>query len=449
MPIMLCAIEHLFNGGFGLLGIVCLVAGFLRNKIALIVFRAFMGICASFTIPSALYIIVHMYPNPVHQGRAIAVFGGAIAFGIVCGLVIGALFTQLAEWVWVFYFNAIVCVPVAALCVFLIPSDAAGTKHHHPSHSHSHQEGHGHTLKDAEEKIKEETQKAKGLDLIGVSILTIALILFIYAVTTGSVSSWSSAGVLAPLIISLFVALAFFIYETRIPGHKAALPPRMWFYPNFSILFAVSLYPYLWWTTTFFLFSEYWQGVYGQSPLLCAAKSLPLGVAAGFTIFGLIPLLEKFFQLRTIILLGCFLLIPSNILMAFADRIERYWSYNFPAFILGTCGASILFVSANVAMLKYTPPSEAGVVGAIFNSALQIGAALGTSAITSIQNNTNKRVVERGGSASATTFEGTAAGFWFCLGAIGLIGVGVLVFFKADPEGSQSKEVEVEKKVEV
>lgn len=341
------------------------------------------------------------------------------------------MFTQLASWVWVFYFNSIVSIPIAILCFFLIPTAAAGTKdipagptHHHP-----------HTLKEAEAEVvaevKEEVEKAKGLDLIGVSILTAALILFIYAVTTGSVSSWGSGGVLAPLIISIALTVVFFLYETRIPGHKAALPPRMWFYPNFSVLFAVSLYPYLWWTTTFFLFSEYWQAVYHWSPLLSAAKSLPLGVAAGITIFVLIPILSKFFQLRTIILIGCILLIPSNILMAFAHTRDRYWSYNFPAFILGTSGSAILFVNANVAMLKYTPPSEAGVVGAIFNSALQIGAALGTSAITSIQNNTNKKERDPG-----TTFKGTAAGFWFCLAAIGLIIIGVVVFFKPDPDMS-------------
>jgi len=36
--------KHVFNLGFGSLGIFSLVAGFMRNKIALIVFRALMGI---------------------------------------------------------------------------------------------------------------------------------------------------------------------------------------------------------------------------------------------------------------------------------------------------------------------------------------------------------------------------------------------------------------------
>jgi hypothetical protein len=48
-------IEHVFNLGFGSLGIFSLVAGFMRNKIALIVFRALMGIGMSSTLVGRLW----------------------------------------------------------------------------------------------------------------------------------------------------------------------------------------------------------------------------------------------------------------------------------------------------------------------------------------------------------------------------------------------------------
>jgi MFS family permease len=68
--------------GFGGLGIASLIAGFLRNKIALIVFRALMGIGAALTIPSALHLIVHLYTEPKQQERAVAAFGGSLTLGI-------------------------------------------------------------------------------------------------------------------------------------------------------------------------------------------------------------------------------------------------------------------------------------------------------------------------------------------------------------------------------
>jgi hypothetical protein len=43
----------------------------------------------------------------------------------------------------------------------------------------------------------------------------------------------------------------------------------MWFYPNFRALFGISLLPYLWYTTTFFLVTTHWQEVFHWSALKC------------------------------------------------------------------------------------------------------------------------------------------------------------------------------------
>jgi hypothetical protein len=88
----------------------------------------------------------------------------------------------------------------------------------------------------------------KRLDLLGVFIITAALILFVYAVTSGSVTGWGSANVLAPLIISIAMVVAFFVYEALIDPELASLPPRMWHYTNVPILFAIGFMPFFWWS---------------------------------------------------------------------------------------------------------------------------------------------------------------------------------------------------------
>lgn len=347
-------------------------------------------------VPSlSVSVSLHLTPPPLLLTHSIII--------IVCGLVIGALFTQLASWIWIFYFNAIICIPIAIACYFLIPSHPAG------------------------KRTKSSSGKAKGLDVIGVSLLTIALILFIYAITTGGngADAWATAGVIAPLVISIIMVVVFFVYEAYIPEHQAAFPPRLWRYSNFAVLLGVSLYPYLWWTAAFYLFSTYWQTVFHWSPLLSAAHSLPLGFGAMLTIFVFIPILLAHFSLRTILFIGGFLTIPASILLAFADRRGiYYWEFEFPGFILGTMGCAILFVNSNIAILKSTPASEAGVVGAVFNSGLQLGAAIGTSAINTIRTNIANKQPD-----PATTYKGYAAGWWFCLAVIGAEMIMVLVFF--------------------
>ena len=52
---------------------------------------------------------------------------------------------------------------------------------------------------------------------------TVALILFIFAITSGSGSGWASAQVLAPLIISIVIIVAFFLWERWISPDIAAV----------------------------------------------------------------------------------------------------------------------------------------------------------------------------------------------------------------------------------
>ena len=97
-----------------------------------------------------------------------------------------------------------------------------------------------------------------------------ALILFIFAVTSGTTDGWGSAAVIAPLIIAVFMVAGFFYFETRIPAERAAIPPRTWFLPNFLVLFFTALMPFFWWTTVFTVYTTLWQDVWGWSAISMA-----------------------------------------------------------------------------------------------------------------------------------------------------------------------------------
>jgi MFS family permease len=62
--------------GVGVLGFISLGAGFLNAQIPLIILRALGGIAAAQTIPSALTLLVNVFPEPDEQALAIGVFGG-------------------------------------------------------------------------------------------------------------------------------------------------------------------------------------------------------------------------------------------------------------------------------------------------------------------------------------------------------------------------------------
>jgi predicted MFS family arabinose efflux permease len=384
------------------------------------------------TIPSALSLIVQLFPDPSHQARAISLFGSAGAIGNVLGILIGAVLVQYASWSWIFWFVAIVGMGVAIICFFLIPN------------------------------AKRDRSKQVAFDIPGVSMLTTAVILFIFAVTSGSTEGWATAYVLAPLIISLFVFAGFLYWESRIPADDAVLPPRMWKYRNFSILVALALLPYLWWVTSFVNLTSWWQQVYGWSAIDTAVHFLPMGIGA-WLISNFTGRFPNYFPHKYILLAGLVLSIIATVLLPFGDSPSRYWRLDFPAFTLGTIGMMILFANSSIAIFSYTPPAVAGTVGAVFNSALQLGSAVGLAAVSSITNSLDEKTAESltpplstwSADLSAVSqemwkraFEGRAASFWFLLAILGIETIAVIVFFKVDLPVHEEENKEVKRDLE-
>ncbi|RDX44326.1 MFS general substrate transporter [Lentinus brumalis] len=395
--------KHIFIGGVFALGFISLGAGFAASKIPLIVLRALSGVAASMTIPSALALLVNIFTEPLEQARAIGIFVGCGGVGSALGLIISAIFVQFASWSWIFWFGAIVCMPIAGLSVFLIPKQ--------------------------EPRVSDfgitGGAKWKSLDLLGVSILTAALVLFIFAVTSGTTSGWSSAGVLAPLIISVLMVVGFFYYETTLPSDRAAIPPRTWFLPNFFILFVTALLPYFWWTSMFTISSTVWQDVWHQSAISMAIHMIPNGALAFAVSFT--GSLSRVINPKWIILFGEGLCIISTTLFALADTPDKYWSYIFPALVLGSSGAMLTYTQTNIAMCRTSPPSMAGTVGAIFNGALQLGSAVGVSAVGSIEASVDA-------THGSQSYAGRAAAFWFLLAVVGVEFVCMLAFYRISKE---------------
>jgi MFS family permease len=73
--------ETTFLAGVTSLGLFCLGAGFTTSQIPLLLLRAFAGITAALTIPSALKLLVNVFPKRDEQALAIALFGGTGALG--------------------------------------------------------------------------------------------------------------------------------------------------------------------------------------------------------------------------------------------------------------------------------------------------------------------------------------------------------------------------------
>ncbi|KAG9052891.1 hypothetical protein FS842_009092 [Serendipita sp. 407] len=405
-----------FIAGCFILGLTQLIGGFTHQKIALLVLRALGGIGGALTFPAALSLIIQLFPTQPHRARAIALFHSACALGGISGLLVGAVLVQYAGWQWIFWLVAIIGIGVALICLVLIPNS------------------------------KRDKLNTVKFDILGVGMLTIAVILFIFAVTSVSTQGWATAYVLAPLIISFVLAALFFVWEARIPFEDAALPPRMWQYRNFGILVSLALIPYFWWVTVYVGLTPWWESVYGWTATNTAVHFLPLGIGA-WIVSILTGYLPAYFSHRLILIFGLLLSIVATILLPFADAPDTYWRFAFPAFVLGTSGMIIVTSNSSIALFAYTPPSVAGTVGAVFNCALQLGSAVGLAAVSSITTSIDERNAGRLDSPVTEwsqhldeitkpmwklAFKGHAASYWLLLAILVLALVAVFILFKAD-----------------
>ncbi|KAG2360967.1 major facilitator superfamily domain-containing protein [Suillus spraguei] len=338
--------KTVFIGGVSTLGILSLCAGFVYTTVPILVLRAITGIASAMTIPSSLKLLVKVFPDPLEQARAVGFFAGCGAVANMGGLVVGAMFVQRVSYHWVFWF-------VACAADFRKPKGA----------------------------------KWKSLDLVGVGVLTVSFILLIFAVTSGSTDGWKSPVVLILLIISIIMIAGFFYWETLLPADRAAIPPRKWFYNNFSVLLATALLP---------SFCIMWQTVFHWSVMSTAVHMLPLGIVAFAA--SCTGSLSRIYSPKWIILTGLSLCMVATLLLALA-------------FVLGSAGVMVAFSHTNIAIFQAAPSSMSSTVGAMFNGALQFGSAIGLAAITSIETSVE---ATHGGSHE---YAGRAASFWCHLGA--------------------------------
>ncbi|KAF7770757.1 hypothetical protein Agabi119p4_6731 [Agaricus bisporus var. burnettii] len=393
--------KYVFLSGAALLSVFSLGTGFAKDEVTLFILRAFMGVGAALTVPSALHLIIHLFPDPMQQTKALALFGSFGAIGNVIGLIIGALIIQWATWPWLFYVFTIVGAVVFVAVAILSPSPERVI-------------------------VLSNMQRFKRLDLGGIFLVTAGLVLFIFGVTAGSVNGWTSARCLAPLIISVFPIAAFFFWEAQLPEEQAAIPPSLWRVRNFTILVVGSATVHYWWFGVVqILFSWVWQNVYHWSPLITALHFLPLGTFAGLVTVT-ISAFRKHFPLKWILISAQVLALVATLLLTFGDSPQRYFPFVFPGFILGAFGVATAYLTVNIAVFASTPPEKAGVVGSIFNCFEQVGSAAGSAIITSIQTSVE---VNHGGPNS---FFGRRVGLWFLFGLVAISTLSLLIFMHND-----------------
>ncbi|WP_162958271.1 MFS transporter [Nocardia yunnanensis] len=104
---------------FGLASVACAAA---PGVGVLVAARVVQGIGAALLIPASLALIRHTYPDPADRARATGIWGAIGSTAASCGPVLGGVLSENFGWPAVFVINAPICAATAILLWRTVPS---------------------------------------------------------------------------------------------------------------------------------------------------------------------------------------------------------------------------------------------------------------------------------------------------------------------------------------
>jgi len=301
--------------------------------------------------------------------------------------------TKYLGWEWIFFVN----VPVGAIALALTPRFVRESR----------------------------AERESSPDVFGAVAVTSGLALLVYAVSTAPSHHWGSAKTLLLLVGAAALLGAFLVIEARtkdplMPFHIFRI--RTVAGANISaLLLGASLF------ANFFLLTLYVQEVLGWSAL---KTGLTFIATAGSAVLwaGVAQGLVTRFGAKPIMVIGFIGMLAGMLWYTTIPVDGSYWSDLLPGYLIIGFAIPFAFIPVSIAALAGIEHHEAGLASGIFNTAQQIGGAVGVAVVSSVQISRFDHLVTTDGFAKAFT-SGTRYGFWACVAVsvVGLLAVLALV----------------------
>jgi EmrB/QacA subfamily drug resistance transporter len=317
--------------GFGVTSALCAVASSITE---LCVFRSMQGACAALVTPTALAVIIHVFPED-ERARAIGTWTALSSIVGVVGPFIGGVLIAAGSWRLIFLLNA----PLVLVTVTLIARGMPAS-------------------------VRTSAGATGRLDFPGALLAALALSGSVFAVTEEPAHGWSTlvAGSLAAGILG---AMGFVVREAR--SRAPMLPLSLFRERNFTIGNVATSTAYLGLGGVIFLLPVFLQEVSGYSPVQAGLALLPV---TSLTIL----LSRRFGALadrigsRVLISLGALVAGCGLLLLARVDQRADYINEILPALLVFGLGLAMLVAPLTATVLGAVEEDHAGVAAAVNTS---------------------------------------------------------------------------------
>jgi EmrB/QacA subfamily drug resistance transporter len=338
--------------GLSLYAGASLAGGLASAPEALLASRAVQGLGGALVFPATLSLVNTTFAEGTERNRALAVWGGTGAAGLVIGVLLGGVLTQGLGWEAVFFVN----VPLAGLATLLafrlIPPDGA-------------------------------RRPERSFDAPGALSATLGVTLLVFALVQGPNLGWGSPGIVASIGAGLALLGVLVVVERRSPD--PLVPGRLLAGRNLSVAVAIAFLFAATFGSVLYFLSVYFQEVRGYDALQTGVSFLlPTAfVVAGSALAGR---LVTRWGVRATLVAALVAGALGALGLGLAMTPDGSYAALTPGLIALSVGDGIVFTAMFIAAGTGVPDHQQGVASALASTSTSFGAAIGLALLVLVAN---------------------------------------------------------------
>ncbi len=344
--------RRVFVSGLALYAGASLAGGLATAPEILLATRAVQGLGGALVFPATLSLVNTTFAEGRERNRAVAVWGGAGAAGLVVGVLLGGLLTEALGWEAVFFVN----VPLAGLALLLafalIPADRERDRH-------------------------------RSFDLSGALSATIGVTLLVFALVQGPKLGWGSPGIFVSVVVGVVSLSAFAIIERG--GRDPLVSPRLLANRNLATAVAISFMFVATFGSVLYFLSLYFQDVHGYDALETGVAFLlpTVFVVTGSALAGRLATLCG---LRATLVAALAVGALGALALGLVMSPNGTYATLIPGLVLLSIGDGVVFTAMFIAAGTGVADREQGVASSIASTSSSIGAAVGLGVLVLVAN---------------------------------------------------------------
>ena len=343
--------KRVFLIGLAIFTGASVLCGLSFSQPMLVAARFIQGIGGAVSSAVILAMIVTLFRKPDELAKAFGIFSFIASAGAAIGLLAGGLITQSVSWHWIFFVNLPLGMVVTALSVRLLAGDRG-------------------------------IGVGKGADVLGVVLVTVALMLGVYTIVQSSDYGLGSLRTLGLGTVAIGLLTAFVVRQAL--AANPILPLRIFASRKLSAANVVQALMSAAFFGFFFMASLDLQRVLGYGPMAIGLAFLPVAVVMGlFSVRFSAQLINRFGPLAVLVS-GQVAIALALAVLGFGPTVASYPVHLLVPLALLGLGGGLSFPSLTIIAMADARPSDAGLASGVLNTTGQVGGALGLAVLATL-----------------------------------------------------------------